>query len=156
MGVDNAKVHDYIRNALDDHWSGTLIQRLDEAWQDVNSQRSHQCDNLSLAAADHYLIVRWLICKYSPAIAGVLSGMISAYDGAYKGARWVIEEFGGPDIVFRTGSCKATTFSPLVYAWAQTGISDGVLDCTGPVFQSSVKNIYVPKYPVGGFSRLFS
>lgn len=154
MGVENAKVHNYLRWAVDNHWSGPLMPRLLDAFYDINGLRSEQCENLDLAAADHYLIMRWVICKCSPAVAGVASLMVTGYDGVYKAARWAIEQMGGPDIVFRTGKCRATSFSPMVIAWAQTGISDGILDCTGPLWQSNPK-IFVPKYPVGYFNRLF-
>jgi len=156
MGVNNAQVHAHIKNALDRHSSGTLLPRLDNAFTEVNSQRGRRCADLDLAAADHYLIMRYLTNRFSPAIAGILIDMVLVYDGLYKGVRELVEWAGGPDIVFRTGDCKATPFSPVVIAWGETGVSDGVLDCVpgGPHWQSSPK-IFVPNLPLGWWDRLF-
>jgi hypothetical protein len=156
MGVNNARVHTYIQDALDNNWSGLLIPRLDAAFTEVNAQRGLRCTDINLAAADHYLIMRYLTNRFSPAIAGVLVTMVAAYDGLYKGVRDLVTTFGGPDIVFRTGNCKATPFSPLVIAWGDTGITDGTLDCVpgGPHWQSS-PDIYAPKIPAGLLHRLF-
>jgi len=156
MGVDNAKVHNHIQRALDDHAIGALTTRLDKSFGDVNTLRSKKCGDLDLAAADHYLLMRFMTNKFSPAVAGPLFEIIVLYDGIYKGAAALVASLGGPEIVFRTGNCPATPFSPLVIAWAETGVSDGILDCVpgGPHWQSSPK-IYVPKVPAGWWDRLF-
>src|SRR5262245_12892549 len=70
MGVDNAKVHNHIQDALDDHAIGALTTRLDKVFEYVNTTRSKKCGNLDLAAADHYLLMRFMTNKFSPAVAG--------------------------------------------------------------------------------------
>ena len=154
MSVDNGRVHDIIQTALDNHSTGRLLPRLEDAWQEVNTQRSQKCGDYNLAAADHYLIMRYLTARFSPAIQAILVDMVLAYDGAYKGVSSLIQMFGGGDIVFRTGNCPATGFSPLVIAWGMTGIADGSVDCTGPVFQTSPR-IAAPGAPALYFGRLF-
>ncbi len=79
--------------------------------------------------------------------------MVLAYDGLYKGVASLVKMFGGAEIVFRTGDCPATGFSPLVIAWGMTGIADGSTDCMGPAFQSSPR-IVAPGAPALYFGRL--
>ncbi len=63
--------------------------------------------------------------------------MVYVYDGLYKGMSDLSEVLGGPALVFETGNCKPSGFSPLVIAWGQTGIADGVIDCVnGDAFAS--------------------
>ena len=152
MGVNNARTHDIIQNALDNNWSGTVKQRLIAAFYEVNGQRVAQCENLDLTAADHYLISRYVIVTCSPAVATVYSAMIGVYDGLYKGANELIKAAGGKDIVYRTGNCPAASFSPLVAAWAMTGVTDGTVDCGWRIWRSSPKLI-APDVPVGWFSK---
>lgn len=155
MTVNHSKVHDHIQDALDNHTYGTLIQRLDAAFTEVNAKRGTQCENLNLTAADHYLFSRWLVNKYSPLIAGVYIDMIVVYDGIYKAANEAAKKVGIGNIVFKTGNCQPSSFSPMVLAWAMTGVSDAVMDCaTLTVFESSPK-IYAPNVPAGYFHRLF-
>lgn len=148
MSVENAKVHDLVQYALDHHPRGNVLDRVLDAFYDVNAQRSGHCDDLNLTAADHYLISRYVIVKCSPAVATVYSAMVTTYDGLYKGVNELVKAASGKDIVFRTGKCPAANFSPLVIAWAFTGISDGSLDCVSTKWMSSPK-LAVPKIPIG-------
>ena len=147
MGVDNQKVHNYIQDAFDDHRDGSLDYRILRAFSDVNVQRSSECDNLNLAAADHYLITRYVIVKYSPAVITPVIMAIGAYDVFYKAIQEVVTFFGGGEIVIRTGNCRATPFSPSVGLWAETGVSDGVVDCFNAKWQSSPK-LKAPRSPL--------
>jgi hypothetical protein len=154
MAVNNSKVHKYIQDALDNNSNGSVEDRLINSFYNVNALRTDQCQNQDLTAADHYLISRWVVLRCSPAVSTVLLALITGYDGFYKGLNEITKYQTGTDIVFTTGHCPASSFSPSIVLWAATGVSDGNVDWTESFVQSPTK-LYAPKAPIGYFHRLF-
>lgn len=156
MVVDNQKVHDYIQNALDNHWYGHLGQRISDAFDEVNGLRRDQCSNLDLTAADHYLFCRWVIINYSPLVSTVAMAGIGLYDGVYKMGNQIAEMCGGGTLQLRTGTCPVSVFSIPVIMWAQTGIADGNIDCLYNKWADNAR-IEAPRSPLPyGHKILFS
>ena len=133
MAVDNGTVQRIIQKALDaNNYTGDVSSRLNNAWSAVNYQREApggvNCGNGNLAAADHYLFMRWAGSVVGPAGFAFLQILVQGYDGLLKAGQAVYDYIFGGSIVFQTGQCQATGFSLLVLLWAQQGVRDGVTD----------------------------
>src|ERR1035437_1904544 len=148
MSVDNGRVQAIVQQALNAYGpTGDVSTRLDRAWRAVNARREMpggvNCGDGNLAAADHYLFMRWTASERGPAYVPFLYTLTSTYDGLLKAHQAVFDLLFGGDVVFKTGSCKATGFSLLVLLWAQQGICDGAID----FFRSDDAKLTCPSNP---------
>ncbi len=149
MAVDDLTVQRIIQTALDHHNThGDVSARLDKAWKEVNAMREApggaNCGNYNLAAADHYLFMRWAGSELGPASTMALMLLVDGYDGFYKFGQAAYDLIFEGDVVFQTGRCKATGFSPRVFLWAQQGIRDGVVD----FFRGDNAKLNSPSHPI--------
>ncbi len=146
MSVDNGTVQRIVQAAFDAHPApGDVTDRVTRSWQDVGGRRvPPRCDDYNLVAADHYLFLRYMVNAFSPALVGPLAALIGGYDGLYKGAAEICKSVLGIEIVFRTGPCPASGFSPMVNAWSHLGLREGVLDW---VWTSETDSLTCPDNP---------
>ena len=152
MAVDNQRVHAYLQEALDRRSEGSLTDRLYGTLSDLMALRDGgRCDDDSLAAADHYMHMRWATAMVGPALNGTLGSFVMAYDGLYKAVDEAVRAATGLTIVIKTGNCPPSRFSPLFVAWALKGLADGNADFLFRRWQSSPR--LVAPYRPGPPSR---
>ena len=104
---------------------GGVCARLLQASVDLYNYRNDHHGDENHAAASHYLHMRFAGARVGPAFNGVFVPMIWLYDGLWKGVDEVVKKITGDRSIPTFSKHPASSFSPMIIAWAFTGLSDG-------------------------------
>lgn len=148
MAIDNATVHVWAQQALDKYkkiW-GVRERLYLAAFEYLYAKREEgYCFDDSLAAASHYMHMRWAAATLGPGFKPVFVAMVISYDGLWKAVDLLVTKATGKKTIPRTGGCEPSPFNPLLVAWALRGIQDGCVDF---IFHWGSAELEAPSLPL--------
>lgn len=155
MSVNDATVQSLINAAMLNPGDpgDTCCGRVGNAFRDLQRQRRAPGGSLdlNLAAAEHYLFSRWMVCT------GTVSAMqMRVLVVAYDAKKWIDRATGNPNATATTANPVSPPDSDVV-RWGLRGVSDGNADkaqCNAsadPPYWRPLEQVFGPGRGIGPY-----